>query len=474
MPAVKIRRIDSSDPKSGKHLESYQKLLASRGDIVSAKTREMSRKVFREALTPVEFVERICADIRDKGLTSVLRFTEQFDRVKLTPETVRVSPDELRSAHAAADPDFLDTVRNLRQNILSFQMGVLNADAVLTVSGSYELQLRYRPLKRVGVCVPGGATSAPSTLLMTVVPAQAAEVQEIAVLIPPAAPGADNPDLLAVCHELGITEVYRLGGAQGVAALAYGADGIPPVDMIVGPGNVFVTLAKRFVYGQVAIDCLAGSGELVVLGDASARPEFVAADMIAQAEHSPGVSVLITWHAELIAAVADALTRQLSKRGRDDPTRDNLQRFGALIRVENDAAAVALVNQLAPEHLHVQTRDPEAIAERVEHVGAIFMGHFTPVALGDYGAGPSHVLPTGQTARFTSGLNSNDFLRRTSLVSFTHRGMKLLAEDVQRFAQKEGLTGHAASVAIRMGDPHPVVRHVKKPEKSDKIVRARR
>src|SRR5262249_2501963 len=188
-----------------------------------------------------------------------------------------------------------------------------------------------------------------------------------------------------------------------------------------------VTLAKKQVFGHVAIDCLAGTNEVVVLADSSARPEFVAADLIAQAEHSPGISVLVTWHKEHVNAIAEALHRQLARHPNKDVPRENLEKFGALIYVEDDAAAVSLINQLAPEQLHIQTRDPEALADRVENVGAIFVGHFTPVALGDYGAGPSHVLPTGTTARFTSGLNANDFLRRTSLVSFTHRGMKLLA-----------------------------------------------
>jgi len=467
MPALKIRRIDCADPKSAKQLNDLRKSMGAQGEIVTAKSRELTKKVFGEALAPAKAVERICTDVRTKGLSAVLHYTEQFDRVKLTKDTLRVGVDELRAAHAAADPDFLDTIRNIRQNVLSFQMGLLHTDAVLSVTGSHELQLRYRPLRRIGICVPGGAAAYPSTLLMTVCPAQAAGVPELAVVIPPTPNGAYNPDLLAVCHELGVTEVYRIGGAQAVAALAFGVDGVVPVDMIVGPGNQYVSLAKRYVSNHVAIDCVAGPSEVVVIADESAQPEFVAADLIAQAEHSPGVSILITWDTELLDEVSAALNRQIAKLSRGDLARESLERYGAFVLVPDKKTAVAITNQLAPEHLHVQTRDPEAIADQIGDAGAIFLGHYTPVALGDYAAGPSHVLPTGGTARFTSGLTANDFLRCSSVMSFTLRGMKHLAEDVVRLAEKEGLTGHAASVSLRVGNGKALsARPPKKPTKT--------
>jgi histidinol dehydrogenase len=321
------------------------------------------------------------------------------------------------------------------------------------VSGSHELRLRYRPLRRVGVMVPGGAAAYPSTLLMTVVPAEAAGVRELAVVMPPTANGAYNRDQLATCHELGVREVYRIGGAQAVAAIAYGVDGLPAVDMIVGPGNLFVALAKRFVYGQVAIDCIAGPSEVVVLADASATPDYVAADLIAQAEHHPGASILITWHAPLLDQVAAALERQLAALSRGDLARESLENFGTLVLTRDAADAVALTNRLAPEHLHIQTADAAALAERVDHAGAIFLGSHTPVALGDYVAGPSHVLPTGGTARWASGLSANDFLRRSSVISFTSAGLRRVADDVRCLAHKEGLTGHAFSVDLRLTEP---------------------
>jgi histidinol dehydrogenase len=285
---------------------------------------------------------------------------------------------------------------------------------------------------------------------MTVCPAQAAGVKQIVVVMPPTPNGAHNKDMLAVCHELGVTEVYRVGGAQAVAALAYGVEGLPAVDMIVGPGNLFVTLAKRHVYGQVAIDMLAGPSEIVVLADESATPAFVAADLIAQAEHSPGSSVLITWHAPLINEVASELERQLGSLPRGDLARDSLERFGAFLLAEDQDEAVDWANQLAPEHVHVATRYAETVAERVQNAGAIFVGHYSPVALGDYVAGPSHVLPTGGTGRFASGLSANDFLRRSSVLTFAPAGLKKLADDVRTLAEKEGLTAHAASVDIRL------------------------
>jgi histidinol dehydrogenase len=468
MPALKIRRINCTDPKSARQLAELRKMISAQGEVVSAKSRELTRKVFGEALAPFKAVERICQAVQTKGLPAVLHYTEQFDRVKLPKDGIRVTDQELRSAYTAADPDFLDTVRNIRQNVLSFQMGLLHTDAVLSVTGSHELQLRYRPLRRVGICVPGGAAAYPSTLLMTVCPAQAAGVPELAVVMPPTPNGANNPDLLAVCYELGVTEVYRIGGAQAVAALAYGVDGLPAVDMIVGPGNQYVSLAKRYVSGHVAIDCVAGPSEVVVVADESAQPEFVAADLIAQAEHSPGVSILVTWEPDLLDEVNAALNRQIGKLARGALARESLDRYGAFILVPDKKTAVEVTRQLAPEHLHVQTRDPEAIADQIDDAGAIFLGHWTPVALGDYAAGPSHVLPTGGTARFTSGLTANDFLRCSSVMSFTQRGMRHLAEDVVRLAEKEGLTGHAASVSMRVGtNGKPLTsRPPKKPTKS--------
>jgi histidinol dehydrogenase len=445
-----MQRIVCGDPAADEQFKNLRLKLASQADVVSARGQELTKRVFGEALSPARVVERICADVRARGLPAVLHYTEQFDQVKLTAENVRVSSRELAEAHAGAESSFLEVIRRVRQNIMSFQLGLLHRDATLTVAGSHELVLRYRPIRRVGICVPGGAAAYPSTVLMTVCPAKAAGVREIAVVVPPTPQGGYNRDLLATCRELGVDEVYRVGGAQAVAALAYGVDEIPPVDMIVGPGNLFVTLAKRLVFGQVAIDMLAGPSEVVVLADDSGNPEYVAADLLAQAEHAPGASLLITWHEPLIDQVAAALNRQVSELDRGELAADSLERFGALILAQDETEAVACANQMAPEHLHIATRQPEILAEQIQNAGAICLGHDTPVALGDYVAGPSHVLPTGGTARFASGLSANDFLRRSSVFSFTKTGLERVADDVRVLARKEGLTAHAASVDVRL------------------------
>ena len=456
MAALMLRQIRLADPEAHRQLAALRAQLSSQAEVVSPRARELTEKVFGEALPPARVVERVCTDIRNRGLSALLHYTEQFDRVRLQPRDIRVPATELAEAHAAADPGFLELIRRVRQNILSFQLGLLHTDAVLKKAGRHEIRLRYRPMRRVGICIPGGAAAYPSTLLMTVCPAQAAGVAELAVVMPPGPNGASNRDLLATCRELGVNEVYRVGGAQAVAALAYGVEGMPAVDMIVGPGNVFVTLAKRFVFGQVAIDMLAGPSEVVVLADDSASADFVAADLIAQAEHAPGASILVTWHAPLLAQVAASLDRQLDNLPRGELARESLESFGALVLAGDSVEATACVNQIAPEHLHIQTRQPEILADAVTNAGAIFQGPYSPVALGDYVAGPSHVLPTGGTARFASGLSANDFLRRTSVVSFTRAGLEQVAEDVRLLAAKEGLTGHAASVDVRLAaKPYP-------------------
>jgi histidinol dehydrogenase len=450
MAPLNLRRIRCGGDDAAAQLSRLRTQLGAQGDVVSVKGRALTEKVFGEALPPLRVVERVCEDVRRRGLDALLHYTDKFDGVRLNADTLRVPPAEMAQAHAAAEPALLETVRRVRQNILSFQLGLVHRDAVLNVAGRHELRLRYRPVRRVGVLVPGGAAAYPSTLLMTVCPAQAAGVPELAVVLPPTPAGAYNKDLLALCHELGVPEVYRVGGAQAVAALAYGVNGLPAVDMIVGPGNLFVALAKKYVFGQVAIDCIAGPSEVVVLADDSAPADYVAADLLAQAEHAPGASILVTWHAPLLDAVEAALARQLGRLARGGLARESLEQFGALVLARHEDEAVACVNRLAPEHVQILTRNAEALCDRVANAGAIFLGPYTPVAVGDYAAGPSHVLPTGGTARFASGLSANDFLRRSSVLSFTRDGLSLLADDVRRLAAREGLTAHAASVDVRL------------------------
>jgi histidinol dehydrogenase len=452
---LQIERINTAEGDARAAILALRRQLSPRGDVVSDKGRERTIAAFGEPLTPQGVVERICGEVQARGLEAVLEYTAKLDGVTLRPDQVRVSTDELRDAHRRADPAYLKTIRRVRDNILAFQSGILHRDARMKRGNGCELQLRYRPLRRAGLCIPGGAAAYPSSLLMTAVPAQAAGVSQIAVVVPPTKFGGYNADLLAACHALGVTEVYRIGGAQAVAALAYGVEGIEVVDKIVGPGNLFVALAKRHVYGEVDIDSIAGPSEVVLIADWTADPRYVAADLISQAEHSPGASILITWESSLIDRVAEALDDQLSRLSRGDLARESLERFGALILVRDEDEAVKLSNSIAPEHLHVSTSDPSHLAERLTNAGAIFLGHDTPVAVGDYAAGPSHVLPTGGTARWASGLSANDFLKKTSLIYVDRDGLAALAPDVRLLADKEGLTAHRYSVDIRLEDPEP-------------------
>lgn len=454
--SIDIKTIDGSGPDAAEAIQQIRRQLSPRGDVVSARGRQLTLDVFGAPLSPREVVERICADVAKEGRDAVLRYNKALDGADLTPATLRVSRDEMDRAHAAAEPEFLSAVRRIRQNILAFQSAILHQDAVMPMC-DHELRLIYRPLRRVGLCIPGGSAAYPSTLLMTALPAQAAGVSQLAVIAPPTPFGANNPDLLAVCVEIGVQEVYRMGGAQGVAALAYGIDGVEPVDKIVGPGNLFVALAKQKVSDVVGIDMLAGPTEVVILADESASPNFVAADLISQAEHAPGASLLITWSKSLAARVKESLESQLKTLDRRDVTRESLEAYGAVLVVSDEREGCRLSNQIAPEHLQIETRDPEATLGRIENAGAVFLGHYTPVAVGDYVAGPSHTLPTGGTARFASGLSSNDFLKRTSVIHYSPAKLKKVADDLRLMAAKEGLTGHSRSVDLRLseGEPRP-------------------
>lgn len=449
--ALRITQIDTRRDDVVAALAQLRARLSPEGNLVSERGRAKTLEVFGQPLTPEQVVATICSDVRKHGLAAVLRYTRELDGVTLSAETLRVPAAAMQAAHEQADPAFLAAVRRIRDNILEFQRAILHRDVRVERPQGVYLQQRYVPLRRVGICVPGGAAAYPSTVLMTVVPAQAADVEQLAIVAPPTAFGADNPDVLATCYELGVTEVYRVGGAQAVAALAYGVQSLPAVDKIVGPGNLFVALAKRYVYGQVDIDSIAGPSEVVVIADESTDPRFTAADLLAQAEHSPGAAILITWCPEVLRATLRALDAQLGQLSRSDLARQSLEQFGALIAVRDAAEACALTDMIAPEHLHIATDDAADLAHRMRNAGATFLGNFSPVAVGDYVAGPSHVLPTSGTARWAAGLTANDFLRSGSLIHYTQAGLQAVAEDLRVLADKEGLTAHRASVDARLG-----------------------
>lgn len=443
-------RIDLSDPSGRRQLQALRHMLASQGDMVSPAGRQRTIDVFGSALTPRQVVERICTDVREKGIEAVLDYSRRIDGGKPTLADLFVPAEALARAHAEADAGFLATIRRIRNRVELFQKAILHRDVTVPLAGGGSLRQRYVPLDRIGVCVPGGAAAYPSTLLMTVVPAQVAGVQEIIVVAPPTRFGAENPHVLATCHELGISTVMRAGGAQAVAAMAYGIEGLPRVDMIVGPGNLFVALAKEFVFGDVAIDSIAGPSEIVVVADEEANAAFIAADMLAQAEHSPGSAILLTASPALADRVADAVTTQLAVLERADLTRDSLAQFGAIVLTRSDDESAGLANELAPEHLSIETRDPQATLAKIRHAGAAFLGPWSPVAAGDYAAGPSHVLPTGGTARFAAGLSANHFLRSGSVIDLTREDLAEMAADIMLLADVEGLTAHRRSVDARL------------------------
>jgi histidinol dehydrogenase len=449
MKEISIARLDSSQPGFRQQLDALRQRLSPAGNVVSPRSRDLTLKVFGEPLSPQQVVERICSDVRHQGTQALRHYCQQLDGSALAAEDLRIKPEQLAAAHAAAKPEFLSTIRRVRERIHSFQTAILNSSVQFSPEPGVMLEQRYLPLRRVGVCVPGGAAAYPSTVLMTVIPAQAAGVEQIALVAPPTPFGAFNPDILAVCHELQVTEVYAMGGAQAVAALAYGTEGIAGVDKIVGPGNLFVALAKRHVYGQVDIDSIAGPSEVVVIADQTTRPDFAAADMLAQAEHSPGSSIVISWQPATLDAIYRQLQLQLRQLERAELTMDALEAFGAMVLVRDEREACELTEQLATEHLHVCIDQPRRLLPFLRNAGATFLGSYSPVALGDYAAGPSHVLPTGGTARWASGLSSNHFLRSSSVIEFNRLGLEAIADDVERLATCEGLTAHRQSISIR-------------------------
>ncbi len=447
---VPIKRIDTQQDNVEQLLGALRSRLSPRGNVVSQAGKECTIAVFGEPLSPRQVVQRICDEVREEGLEAVLRYGRLLDGAELDVKTLPVAEEELAAAHQAADPQFLETIRRIRDNILEFQQAILHRSVTLERANGVTLQQRYLPMRRAGLCIPGGAAAYPSSLLMTAVPAQAAGVPEIAVVAPPTDFGANNPDLLATCHELGIKQVFRVGGAQAVAALAYGNELMEPVDIIVGPGNQFVALAKQYVFGEVAIDSIAGPSEVVVLADKTSQPAFVAADLLAQAEHAPGASILVTWSQELLEATEQQLQQQLQRLSREDLTRQSLEEFACLILTRDAAEACRITNLIAPEHLHIAVDDPQPLLDQIQNAGATFLGNYAPVALGDYVAGPSHVLPTGGTARWASGLTANDFLRSGSVIGYDQAALKGAAADVQLMADKEGLSAHRASIDIRL------------------------
>ena len=395
-------------------------------------------------------VRRIIADVERRGDKALLDWERRLDGARLTPKTIRVEARAIARAHAQADRAFLRLVRRVVANIRAYQQHILVQAPPPLKRGGRTLGIRYTPIDRVGIYVPGGTAVLPSSLLMTAVPAQVAGVPQIALASPPRSEGEVSPLILALAGELGIDEVYRLGGAQAVAALAIGTASVPRVSKVLGPGNAFVVEAKKQLFGRVGIDSTAGPSEVLIIADDTARADWLAADLIAQAEHDPGSAILATTSMSLARRVAEELDRQLPSLDRAAAARAGLEQFGAIIVVPSLEAACDLASDFAPEHLQIITADDRKALALVRNAGAIFLGAHTPVPLGDYYAGPSHVLPTGGTAKFFGPLSANDFRKASSVERYTPAALAEDAADVIDFATREGLTGHAQAVRVRL------------------------
>jgi histidinol dehydrogenase len=399
-------------------------------------------------------VSRILADVRRRGDQAIVEYSRRFDAPGFTLRDLRVGPVEFRQAAAAVDRGFTRALNRAATQIEAFhRRQVRNSFISLDRAGTMLGQL-VRPVERVGVYVPGGQggkTPLVSSVLMGAIPARVAGVAQVVMVTPPMADGRVNPHLLVAARKAGVDEVYKAGSAWAVAALAYGTETIPRVDVIVGPGNRYVTLAKKIVAGTVGIDILAGPSEILIIADESADPEFIAADLLSQAEHDPMASaVLVTARRELAQAVQAALGRQLAQLARAEIAGESIRRFGALIVVRDVAAAIELANRMAPEHLELQLRDPFAHLGAIRNAGAVFLGEYTPEPVGDYVAGPNHVLPTAGTARFASALSVDNFVKRTSLIHYSADALRREAADILRLAEVEGLGAHANSIRVRL------------------------
>ena len=397
--------------------------------------------------TAAEAVERIITDIKMRKDEALREYTSRFDGVELA--SFRVSTEAIERAVEFVDSSFLEALEGAKRNIVSYhekqkRQGFVDADTKGIIRGQL-----IRPLHTVGVYVPGGTAAYPSSVLMNVLPAKIAGVKRIVMVTPPGKDGV-NPHILAAAHIAGVDEIYSIGGAQAVAALAYGTESIPRVDKIVGPGNMYVALAKRAVFGAVNIDMIAGPSEIVVIADETGNASFIAADLLSQAEHDTNATaILITTHKELAQQVKQEVERQLQELPRADIARASIEANGAIVVVDSLQEAFAVSNEIAPEHLELHIHEPMTALADIQHAGSIFIGPYAPEPLGDYFAGPNHVLPTSGTARFFSALSVDDFVKKSSFLSYTREALEQVKDQIVILAEKEGLQAHARAISIR-------------------------
>ena len=397
-----------------------------------------------------ETVQSIVDQVKAKGDEALFAFTKEFDRAEVSAETVRVGEEEIEEAYRQVKPELLEVMKRSLENIRSYHEKQKRNSWFDARPDGTILGQKVTPLASAGVYVPGGKAAYPSSVLMNIIPAQVAGVERIVMVTPPGKDGRVNPVTLTAAHLAGATEVYRVGGAQAVAALAFGTQSIPRVDKIVGPGNIFVALAKKAVYGHVSIDSIAGPSEILVIADGGANPRYVAADLLSQAEHDELASaILVTDSRELAQAVSAEVDGFLKVLSRREIIEKSLENYGYILVVDSMEQAVEAANAIAPEHLEIVTANPFALMTKIRNAGAIFLGEYSSEPLGDYYAGPNHILPTNGTARFFSPLSVDDFVKKSSIIYYSREALAAAHGDIEAFAEAEGLTAHANSIKVR-------------------------
>ena len=416
---------------------------------LNPKIREANKKLFGRDMTAAEIVDMIVNEVRAKGDKAVIKYTKLIDRTEFTADEFLVTEGEYEAAYEAADPEIVESLKRAAANVRQYHQEQ-KPNSWMTYRGQGSLLGQsVIPLDRVGIYVPGGTAAYPSSVIMNAVPAAVAGVGEIIMMVPPK-DGKINPYVLVAAKEAGVSKIFKIGGAQAIAAMAFGTETIPRVDKITGPGNIFVTLAKKAVYGHCDIDMLAGPSEILIVADETADPAYTAADMLSQAEHDMlASSIVITDSKTLAEKVAAEAEKQLQQLPRQEIARASLDKNGLIIVAEDIMQAIELANVSAPEHMEILTKEPFQLLPYVRHAGAVFLGAYSPEPLGDYFAGPNHVLPTGGTARYYSVLNVETFMKRTSLISYTQPELNRVSDDIIRLAEAEGLQAHANAIRIR-------------------------
>lgn len=416
---------------------------------LNPKIREANKKLFGRDMTAAEIVDMIVNEVRSEGDKAVIKYTKLIDRTEFTADEFLVTEGEYEAAYEAADPEIVESLKRAAANVRQYHQEQ-KPNSWMTYRGQGSLLGQsVIPLDRVGIYVPGGTAAYPSSVIMNAVPAAVAGVGEIIMMVPPKE-GKINPYVLVAAKEAGVSKIFKIGGAQAIAAMAFGTETIPRVDKITGPGNIFVTLAKKAVYGHCDIDMLAGPSEILIVADETADPAYTAADMLSQSEHDMlASSIVITDSRTLAEKVAAEAEKQLQQLPRQEIARASLDKNGLIIVAEDIMQAIELANVSAPEHMEILTREPFQLLPYVRHAGAVFLGAYSPEPLGDYFAGPNHVLPTGGTARYYSVLNVETFMKRTSLISYTQPELNRVSDDIIRLAEAEGLQAHANAIRIR-------------------------